>query len=467
MASTQTVALDFLTKLEADLNAHDTGGTPSIYNFGGKRNGVAVGISRVEQLSLNRGGQIFQFLAGYYSASSTTAAIKARIATAAGKVYKVFNARPVFNSTNWSGNKDGTTFSTTGQFGSDPSGASMMLGLMMLDKQGVIDHANFAAVSTTPTAYIRSHQIPRQAIRLNVALNFEPEVTNSLVSGLNYTWDNKFQKMAQYSINGTIICLAVLSLYSKMYGIADYNTRHTQCNTIANNIATRFGNTYVNGTNTTVSSSGQYPGSVLCLPIGGHQQSRGAFPSVGYNSFIAQALSLHALAEVANTSTKFTQMQSLITNNSHQIDALKIQNYYRDRVAADSRLYELGAHGNAGGSAKDYRSAWYTNLQGRVTPMPSFTAASQFDVLTTDANYPGSTAYSYTMMWTLPTHSLYSNIASKFTPTSGQPLILVNWGAVGTSASTAQALAAAGEPAAVRVIAGLGSLLMNNVTTIA
>lgn len=466
MASTQTVALDFLTKLEADLNAHNNGGTASIYNFAGYVGGQPAGITKTNHISLNRGGQILQFLAGYYT-STADASIRARIATAAGKVYKIFNGRPVFTSTNFVGDTHGANFATSGQFPNDPSGPLMALGLMMIDKQGVIDHANFSTAAGVTAATVRTVQIPKQAKRLNAALDIDSFLVPSLRNGDSYTWAT--QKMAKYALNGTALTIAVLSLYVKMYGDNTYVSRYTDSYYLLRNVSTKFGTTFTAGTTTVLSATaaGQNSGAALCLAIGGEAQSRGAFPSVGYNAIVGLALSLQAFAEKVTTSTKFNQMQTLINGHVLQIDALKIQNYYRDRVASDGFLFELGAHRNFAGDASRFKEDWRADLIKRGHTNVNFAGSAQFDVLLTKSTYPGMTSYSYSMMWTLPTHSLYTNIANKFAyGASGKTSNDINWSAVGSSASVAQAFAAAGEPAMGRVVSGLGALLMNGVTTI-
>ena len=100
MVPTTVLVEDMLVKLEEDLKVVNTvtsGTNSTIYNFAGYRNGQPVGISKTALVSLTRGGQIFQFLAGYYT-STNDSAIKNRIAIAAGKVYNVFRNRPVFSS---------------------------------------------------------------------------------------------------------------------------------------------------------------------------------------------------------------------------------------------------------------------------------------------------------------------------------------------------------------------------------
>lgn len=468
--SAATLAEEFLVSIEKDIAAHQNKTAPSVYAFGGVLNGSPVGISKTAQVSLNRGGQILQFLAGYFT-STTNTTTKSRIAKAAAQVYNVFAQRLVCTAID----PVATTkpdIEVNGQFGNDPSGATFLVGLMMIDKQGVTAHSSFTGNSIHSQAYVRDTMIKRIARKANQAIVNDTGTLNTLLSGANYVWVN--QKMAKEALNGTSMNIAAISLYGKMYGETAYNTAYTNSYNLHRLVATKYGSTF-SGTSTTpieVTTAGSNAGTNLSLAIGGNDQGRGAFPSIGYNSFVAMGMMLQALAEKATTSTTFTNFQSLVSGHVLHTDALKILNYYRDRVNADSFIYELGAHRNAGLDASRFRTDWKKALvaQGYTEAYAEQTltlANSGFDALLVKSAYPGQAGYAYGLMWVMPTHTLFSNIASKYAyGTSGKTYLDVDYSKVGSSAPVAQALAATGEAAAVRIIAGIGIGLINGLTTV-
>ena len=469
MASTTALAHDFLLKLEADLkvvNTPTTGTNASIYNFAGYRNGQAVGISRTATLGLNRGGQILQFLAGYFT-QTTDVSIKNRIGKASAEVYNVFNSRPVFsNGVLYS---DAKNFETTGQFDTAPSSSLIFLGLMMIDKQGVIDNVEFARHCSDSASFIRNTQLPRQASKLNRALDNASSVTTELMRGGNHIWFT--QKMATLAINGQTLALATMSLYNKLYKASTYVGRYAQSYTLNRYVATKWGTTYNSaGDEVNVTTPGASPGTKLCLAIGGNQQGRGAFPSIGYNGLVAMAMTLQAFAERTTSTSTFSSLKTAVENHPLQIDALKILNYYRDRIVADGATYELGAHRNFPGDASRIRGSWKTELmrQGLSAAGAESTLVgqAQFDYLLDKSNNPGMGGYSYTMMWVLSTHSVFNKLATAYSPNSGKSSLDIDYSKVGNSASVAQAFAATGEAAACRVVSGLGIALIQGVTTI-
>lgn len=475
MALTKDLALEFLGKLEDDLKVVDVkvgaGVTnASIYNFAGYRDGQAVGISRTAILSLNRGGQILQFLAGFYTAT-TDVAIKNRIGKATAQVYNVFAKRAVFTVIGGNTDESDANFPTTGQFGKDPSGASMFIGLMMIDKQGVLGNSEFASNCIHTATYVRGTQIPRQAIKMNQALLNDQVTVNSLVNGENYTWAT--QKMAKLALNGTAMVLAGLSLYYKLYNVADYSTHYTQSYKLFRNVGTKFGTTYDSaGVEVPVTVAGASAGTKLCVAVGGNEQSRGAFPSVGYNAFVAMAMTLQAFAEKATTASTFSNLATAVANHPLQIDALKIVNYYRDRIASDGFAYELGAHRNFAYDAKRMRDSWKADLMSRLSltadqAEAKFLPQAQFDYLLEKSNNKGMSGYTYGLMWVMPTHSVFTKLSDSFAyPASGKTTLDIDYSKVGSSASVAQAFASTGEASAVRIASGLGIALIQGVTDI-
>lgn len=466
--TTTALALEFLTKLESDLQAHNTGGQASIYKFAGYDNGTAVGITRTAQVNLNRGGQMFQFLAGYFTSTSDST-IKGRIAKATAQIYNIFASRPVFS--NGTAYEDMTKYETTGQFKIDPSAPSMLLGLMMIDKQGVTAHSQFTGTAVHNASYIRSTMIPRIVMKINKVFLNEPSYLNILVKGDNYTWAN--QKMALLSINNAAMGLGTISLFGKLYSEDYYEDRSDESYKFHRLIATKYGSTFqgLSETPINVTTSGASAGTNLSVAIGGNEQGRGAFPSIGYNAFVALGMILQAFAERATSSSTFSDLKSSVSGHPLYIDALKIQNYYRDRVAEDGFLYELGAHRNAGGDAIRFRGDWKKALlsQGLTESEANSTlkGGSQFDVLSEKSNYPGQAGYAYGLMWVNPTHTLFSNIATEYRyGVTGKTHDDVDYSKVGSSASVTQALASTGEASAIRIASGLGIALIQGVSEV-
>jgi len=472
MISTTVLVEDMLVKLEEDLKVVKTVTSEtnsSIYNFAGYRNGQPVGISKTALVSLNRGGQLFQFLAGYYT-RATDINIKNRIAVVAAKVYNVFSARPVFSSCEL--HDDGASYETSGQFTTDPSGPLMLLGLMMIDKQGILDNPNFDSNCVSQESFIREIQIPRQALKLDRALKNDDSILNSFASGTNFVWHN--QKMAKVGVNGIAMSLATISLYNKMYGIAAYATRYIQSYNALRLISTNYGSTYnTEGTLVTTTSAGQFPGTRLCLAVGGDDQSRGAFPSIGYNSLVVMALTLQAFAEKANTYSRFSDLKDAIQSHPLQTDALKILDYYDNRFGKDGYLYELGAPNNEAFDASQYRDAWKAHMQSKFPNLTDiqievkFDLSGQFDQLISKSIHPGQAGYSYLFMWSMYNHAIFNKLATYYAPEAiGKTSLDIDYSNVGTSASVSQAFAATSEAVAVRVASGLGIALIQDVSTV-
>lgn len=467
MAVAQNVALDVLEKLEFDLLAHQNKTAPSIYKFAGYENGVTpVGISKTINVSLNRGGQILQFLAGYYTSTSNTDT-KSRIAKAAAQVLNIFGSRKVF--TTYFGSTIHTAamvpnIENNGFFPKDPSGALTFIGLMMLDKQGVLNNPSFAAYSNVTPAYIRSTQIPRQADKVWRACYWfnseKAHIQTNLTKGPS-VWAT--QNIPQEGLNGMAMHLSALSLYSKMYGVSTYSQAYTDAYNLFRRITTLFSNSYdASGNQLTTTAAGQHSGAVMCIPIGNPTHSRGPFPSVGYNAFVGLSYGLQALAERATTSTTFTNMATTISGHPLQVDALKILNYYRDRVVADGELFELGAHRNFPGSAKRFRDLWQADLQSRGINA-AFTGSGLFDELVDPYAHPGSGSYAYPLTAIFPTHTLFDKIASAY---ANKSLPHIDFSKVGYGSTVAQAFCSTSEAASSRVAAGLGFGLVNGLTTI-
>lgn len=472
MVSTITLAREMLIALEQDIIADRNGTAPSPYDFGGYRSAtVPVGISNPSQLSLNRGGQILQFLAGYYTAE-TSGIYKNRIANAAADVYNVFASRPVITSYTVPSSGTSPNVETNGHFVNDPSGALFLLGLMMLDKQGVLDHTHFKTYAVHTTNYIRGTVIPRIAMKANRALYYfdsEKASIPQLLTGTNYTWGT--QKMPLAGLNGPCIMSATLSLYSKLYGDTTHSKAYTDAYNLLRLVGTKYSNTY-DASNNLVSPtySGQYPGSKMCVPIGHNMHSRGAFPSIGYNTFVAMAMVIQAFAEKCNTSSTFSNLASLTDNHPLHIDALKIVNYYRDRVATDGELFELGAHRNYAGNASRFRADWKADLVRRgltdAQAEASFKGSGQFDVLVDPNKYLGRGGYSYLFTWVMPTHSFFDRLADAYDASTGKRMPHINYDTYGTSTPVAKAFAAVGDGVSVRVAAGLGMAMIQGLTSI-
>lgn len=474
MASITTVSLDFLEKLESDLKiVNNKNGIPSHYRFAGYVNGSPVGITRTAtaQLGLNRGGQILQFLAGFYT-TTTDASVKARIAKASAQVYNVFASNKILTSPTLTGE-----YKDTGMIALDPSAPSLLLGFMMLDKQGILDDSNFTSNCITATSYIRSMHIPRVAMKINQGLTSAKGDGGfqSMMAGENYRWETGEQNVATRAVNGISMGLGVMSLYSKMYNVSTYSYRYSESYDFHRFVATKWGTTYDSaGNEVKVTTSGSYAGTRLCLPTGGHLQTRGAFPSVGYSAFVAMAMELQAFAEIANTASDFSDINSVSTSHPLHIDALKILNYYRDRMSADGKLYELGAHRNYAGDASRFRDAWKADLVRRQPDKTSTSIENEFvngsagfDHLIKRESNPAMTAYAYSLMWVNPNHTLFTNIANKFAyPATGKDYLEIDYSKVGSSATMAQAFASTGEAAGTRVLSGLGIGMIKGLTNV-
>lgn len=467
MALATDVALDFLTKLEADLVAHKTGGACSIYEFAGYKNGKPVGITKTINISLNRGGQILQFLAGYFTAT-TDSALKSRIAKATAEVYNVFAARPIITVYAEPDYTKDTDIETNGHFPADPSGGFFFLGMMMIDKQGVIDHPSFTQYSNGSTSYIRNTVVPRIALKANRCVYLfdnEKFITPSLKKDPSYTWAT--QKVAPQGLNGTCLMLSLLSLYSKMYNVPAYSQAYTDAFGIMRRVTTEFSNSYDSAGNLlTTTQAGQHPGASMVVPIGAPLQSRGPFPSIGYTSIVGLAYVIQAFAERATTSSKFSDMKTTIANHPLYIDALKIVNYYRDRVKADGELFQIGAHRNYAGSALRFKEDWNNDIYRRIGGYVQFNGSGQFDKLNDINEYPGRGGYSYTLAWINPTHSFFDELATAYAPSKGGRAPYIDHARAGSGKTVAQGFAATHEAVSARVAAGIGYGMMHGLTTV-
>lgn len=467
MALAKDVALDLLTKLEADLQAHKTGGAASIYEFAGTKNGERIGMSRTVNRTLNRAGQVLQYLAGYFT-STTDSALKARIAKATAEVYNIYASQPIITVYAEPDYTKDTDIETNGHFPADPSGGFFFLGMMMIDKQGVIDHPSFAQYSAGSASYVRGTVIPRLALKANRCVYLfdnEKKITPSLKNDAGYTWYT--QKIAPQGLNGTCLMLSLLSLYSKLYNVPAYNQAYLDAFGIMRRVTTDFSTTYdAAGNPLTTTQAGQHPGTNMCVPIGAPLQSRGAFPSIGYTSIVGLAYVLQAFAERANTSHKFSDMRNVIDGHPLYIDALKIVNYYRDRVKADGELFQIGAHRNYGGDATRFKDDWRNDIYRRINMYVQFNGSGQFDKLADINEYPGRGGYSYTMAWINPTHSFFSELEKAYAPSKGGRAPYIDHARAGSGKTVAQGFAATHEAASARVAVGIGVGMMFGLTTV-
>lgn len=509
MASVQAVKEELLSAMESDFEIEyqfvrngkaRTQSSP--YKFAGlNESGAAVGISGTAMVSLNRLGQDLLFLAAAFEKGTT--AEKSRIATLVGKVYFIFGRRPFFTNTS-KGNQ--YNYPVSGQFGLDPSGPLAVLGMMAIDKSKVIDHANFVTYSGYTAAWVRSTLMVRMGNKLNWAADeLEEKNTDGTAkfpywaSGdatspkKNLTWAG--QKLAKFSVNGIVMVYSVIALYKKLYNPTStlFTTRYNQSVLLHNNIAKDYGTTFDSSGNVVDAYTTNTTGMSLSLAIGSGTSSRGMFTSCGYNAYVGLALMIQGLAEVATTSTSIGQMVTL-SNTARGIDALKIMNYYRDRIANDGRAYELGAHYNRAGDAsrfiEDAAAFTWTN-EGKAGSYasqsesvkteykiskgfidgPNRTAlAAEFARMVEQGDatiYKGQGAYLYPLAFVLPNHSLFSRIGSAYAQSSGKASWEVDWSNGSISTATALATTSPGGGTAERVVAGLAAMLWGEVTEIA
>lgn len=390
----------------------------------------------IPNLIMLRVSGIFEVASGIYVNGNTQE--RERAATIAGEAYKLLYSKDLIS---WKkiGAVGAGISSTDAQLLKEarlphPGSGTLLKSLIGVDIAGIFDDKTFVSHSGQSQSRVSSrlgihHLAQRAAISYpENTLRINSLYTTSMKSREHKTWNG--QKISAMSINGDFVTISAILLYLSKYTnsyfeglkLGSYNDYLNSFNGIAKHISTTAGTTYQKGATVNAMYQGQYPGSSLCLPIGGYSHTgalRAAFPSSGYNSLVAEYLVVGAIAKKIKSGQGgvLRTLQASVSNEPETIDALKILNYYRDRVKADGRLYDLGAPLNKSGSALRYFDDWssFISVSSQKEDRPGATNLAQ-------TSPQQSTAYIFSGALVLPTHSLFTECSNAFDQTSASPV---------------------------------------------